>query len=343
MKLHPRIKRQYTIVGHGLDVVELRHGVWNPTSFTLTDESGSGHLYQLLVALDGSVSTADLAQRTKVPRSEVEALIDHLDQLGVIETSAQNALDYYLDTLVPALQRPSVVATPRTTILIGDRAMTAELKRYIADQTGTALQVPSPDDSILALLNDKDDSWHWNGTTFHEKAKAFTPWQNHFIVTIESTVHPIRLRNLNRLALEAGTPWIHAAVDGPFLLIGPTFVPGKTACYQCLESRILMNMRESENYLRYKRALVEGQVKEAQLPVLSAMMGVLASHTALEVLNFQRTGCSYTKGKLMAVYMPTMEFAFHEVLPVPGCRACGSSGLRDDQELYFDLRSLLQG
>src|SRR6266568_2074308 len=96
-----RIKRQYSIIGHSPDIVELRHGVWNPISFTLNDESESGHLFNLLTHLDGSLSPLELARAENVPQAEVEALLDHLIQLGVVEASSSNPLDYYLDNIVP--------------------------------------------------------------------------------------------------------------------------------------------------------------------------------------------------------------------------------------------------
>jgi hypothetical protein len=38
-----------------------------------------------------------------------------------------------------------------------------------------------------------------------------------------------------------------------------------------------------------------------------------------------------------------MEFTFNEVLRLPGCPACGPAPERDDRELFFDVRALLNG
>jgi len=96
-----RLKRHYSIVAHSPDDVELRYGVWNPLSFTLADETKSGHLLRLVTRLDGSLTPAQLAHEENVPRGEVEALIDHLLSLGVLEPEASNSLDHYLDDIVP--------------------------------------------------------------------------------------------------------------------------------------------------------------------------------------------------------------------------------------------------
>ena len=34
-----RLKRHYSIVAHSPDLVELRHGVWNPESYTFRDDA----------------------------------------------------------------------------------------------------------------------------------------------------------------------------------------------------------------------------------------------------------------------------------------------------------------
>src|SRR2546423_266646 len=135
---HPRVKRCYTIVGHGPDRVELRSGVWNPTSFSISDASASGHLYRLVSRLAGVASQAAR-----------DGSVDHA----------------------------------------------------------------------------------------------------------ESTIDPTLATAVNRLCLELEIPWLYAAIDGPFLFVGPLTVPRGSACWECFERRVTMNLRERESYLRYKRAL----------------------------------------------------------------------------------------
>ena len=75
-----------------------------------------------------------------------------------------------------------------------------------------------------------------------------------------SVIQPLQLRLLNQISLALGIPWMHAAIDGPFLLIGPCFVPHRTSCYACFETRVTMNLRESASYQQYKSALAAGRV-----------------------------------------------------------------------------------
>src|SRR5437879_62318 len=127
-----RLKRHYSIVAHSPDAVELRYGVWNPVSFTLTDSTESGHLFNIVTGLDGSRSSAELAAKEQVPIEEVEGVLDQLVQLGVVESEAANCLDHYLDDIVPGLagmagQRDEM----RGVRLLGDPGMCEQVGTYI--------------------------------------------------------------------------------------------------------------------------------------------------------------------------------------------------------------------
>ena len=343
-KKNLRIKRYYSIIAHSPNVVELRHGVWNPISFTLTDEDQSGHLFKLLTRLDGSLSPSELAKVENMSQAEVEALLDHLIELGVVESGSSSSLDYYLDHIVPTLQSAESKSPPNLpVVLIGDPDLTLEIQRYLkASLPDTDITVAHAHDPAWSVLLEHDASWLMNGIAFQQKMGIFEQWQNKFLVFASKVINPIQFHILNRICLELRIPWIHAAIDGPFLFIGPTFVPHRSACYECFETRIIMNLRENTSYQRYKQALVEGQIKYGQLPVESVLLGLLSSHTALDSLNYILTGSSFTVNKVLAIYLPTMEFTFNEVLRVPSCAACSASSERDDRELYFDIRALLQ-
>nr|WP_225956101.1 TOMM precursor leader peptide-binding protein [Amycolatopsis lexingtonensis] len=159
------------------------------------------------------------------------------------------------------------------------------------------------------------------------------------VVHATEAVHPLRLAVLNRLALALGTPWLQSAVDGPLLLVGPTFVPDSSACFTCFETRVVMNLREAASYQRYKQALAKAQeVTGTAAEGLGVLTSLVASHTALEAVNFAVTGSTSTVGKVLGIYLPSMEVAYSEVLRLPGCPSCGAVPERDGTELYFDVR-----
>ena len=340
---HIRLKRHYSLVAHSADVVEIRYGVWNPVSFTLTDESESGHLYPLLKALDGSLSEAELAAREHVPVAEVEALIDHLQQLNVMEQGASSALDFYLDHVAPTLRAyGEEPPAAKPVLLMGDPELTREIQRNLqGDIPHAGVTILDRQDPTWRALSAQDTTVLMDGLAFEEWAEQFAGWRQQFVVLASRTINPIQFKLLNRISLHYGIAWLHAVMDGPLLMVGPLFIPYRSACYECFEMRVVMNLREGASYLRYKEALVQHQIEYGAVPAEPVLLNLLASHTALEVLNFVLTDSAFVVNKVLAIYLPTMEFSYNEVLRLPGCPACSPAAARDDKELYFDIRSLI--
>jgi bacteriocin biosynthesis cyclodehydratase domain-containing protein len=334
-----RLKRHYSVVAHSPDQVELRFGVWNPVSVVVSDGSASGRLARLVLGLDGTRTPAELAAAEGVPREEVESLVDYLLSLDALESRPATALDHYLDLAVPWRRDET---GPRRIVLLGDFTLAAELERLVAASLPEVPVAVAPGDDPAALaIAERDQSWLADGLAFEERLADFAHLRDAFVVVAQATIDPLALRALNRALLALRVPWLHAALDGPFVLVGPIVVPGRSPCYECLETRVLMNLREGASYQRYKNALAAQAVAVGAPPLAPALAGLLAAHTALEAVNFVATGSSFTVGKLLAVYLPTMELAYNEVLRAPTCPACAPVGERDASELYFDMDAVV--
>jgi bacteriocin biosynthesis cyclodehydratase domain-containing protein len=262
----------------------------------------------------------------------------------VLETGPSNALDYYLENLVGQGGRAGEAAKrPMRIKIIGDPALRTLLHRQISeDGADLAVESVPDDDAALRVLGDPDMSWLADGLEFAERMQAFESWRDHFLVVVQQVIQPHQFGIINRVCLALGTPWLHAAFDGPFLFVGPTIVPNRTACYRCFETRVGMNLRESASYLRYKATVAEGRCRHGRLPAEGILGAMLCSHAAWEAMNYVTTRNAFTAGKVLSIYVPTMEFVFNDVLRVSGCPDCGSLPERDDRELYFDLRTVLK-
>jgi bacteriocin biosynthesis cyclodehydratase domain-containing protein len=335
--VHLRLRPHASVIVHGPDDIELRHGIWNPVSYTISDGAREGMLARLVTRLDGSLSPAELAAAEGVPREQVERLLDRLLELDLLESRPSSALDAYLGTAAP-WRADDTVKPGQRVLLIGDQALVEPVATHLrAVLTDNPVEVAAPGDPALAVLDDPDTSWLTDGLACEERFGAFEPWQGSVLVAPNRTVDPNRLTVLNRACLRNGIRWLHAAMDGPFVFVGPAFLPGESPCYECLETRIFLNLRDGANYQRYKQALAAAQVRLGAPPLLAPVGGVLASHLALETLNLLLTGWTFTVGRMLALHLPTMEFSFPEVLRVPGCPGCGSVPERDGEALYYEL------
>ena len=339
--INPRVRRAFTVIGHSPDVVELRTGVWNPRSFTLTDETGRGKIFNLVAGLDGSLSRRDLAKQQGVSRADVEAVLDHLYSLGAIEEEPSSALDAYVEQVATLGATTAPAKFCDRVLLLGDPALTGQVAAQLEGVAEVPVTVPTAEDPLWRRLQELEPAALHDGLSVAALAEEFAPWRGAFAVVAERVINPLRFRAFNRLAQELGITWIHGALDGPFVFVGPTVVAHRSACWECFETRVTMNLREAASYLAYKNALARGQVLGGDVPLLPALGGLLASHLALETVNYLQSGSTFTTEKVLGVYLPTMEIAYNEVLRMPGCPGCAPVPERDDSSLSFDPRSWL--
>ena len=255
---HSRLKKQFTILSHTPDHVELRQGVWNPTSFTIKDDAKEGILATIIADLDGKLSLGELAKKHHITRSKLESIIDHLQSINALEDKSSSVLDTYLEQYSFLCRNAQSWNQPKQempVMLIGDDELTTpiynNLTAYFDKQQ---IHKINKDDKLVTLLETSDTEWMHHGLKMEKILKQFSSWKGHFIVYVQKVVNPMTAAKLNRIAYSLEIPWIHSCVDGPFVLIGPTF-DQHTACYDCFEKRLMINLREYSSYQRYKNAL----------------------------------------------------------------------------------------
>jgi ribosomal protein S12 methylthiotransferase accessory factor len=116
------------------------------------------------------------------------------------------------------------------------------------------------------------------------------------------------LEKINRASLERATPWMLVRPFGRVQWLGPIFVPGQTACWQCLAHRLEVNGWLSQTAI-------------ANLPTTAAVTRTLA---ATEAAKWLLTGSNVLlKGRIRSFDTVTLQFGDHPVMPLPQCPACG--------------------
>ena len=332
-----RVKPSFSLVAHSADVVELRRGVWNPISITLTDRSSSGKLFRALKMMTGEPTLKEIADEVELTDNEAKDLVTFLTRHDAVETEPGNVLDFQLETFRNTLGTGSPDFRFDRVVFLGADDFTAEVSALLEEfEDLTSLKTACS--ALQDELQNSDYTLSYDPLEFRKKLERFENWQGCLLVVASLTIHPIFLRNVNRVCLHYGIPWLHAVADGPFLIVGPTFIPQKSSCYECFETRVALTMRENESYLNYKRALANQAVHLGKPFLAKPFRGVLASLAASEIANLAATGSNFTVGKALAVYLPTLEFSFNEVLRAPGCAGCSPMTEQHEQGLYFDLK-----
>lgn len=342
---HIRIKPFYSIIIHDPDVVELRRGVWNSESHMIKDIEKKGILAQIVLKIKQQISVSDISKEMKINPSTVESVLDHLQQLGVLQSHLTTFLDYYVDHLMTVMKRIRDFNTKiQTMVVLGDSYLNKKLTTHF-HHLFSSLEINidiKNGDAEWNLLENSDDEWLFDALEQEKLIARFKHWQNCFVILSLQFINPTIASKLNRIAKALHFSWIHLALDGPFIFIGPTFQAGQGPCYDCFETRISMNLRESENYQKYKNALAVKQIyHEENDPLLLITSDLLIAHANFEILNYLSTQCSFTTNKVLSIFLPTMEFIYHDVLRLPSCRTCGSMSHRDENQLYFDFQELI--
>jgi hypothetical protein len=334
-----RIGPEWIVVAHDADTVELRTGVWNSRTLTLHDESGSGKLWPMIRLIGEGARPKEVASGTGARTGEVLELLDQLSEIGCLTTGPRTVLDVYLDQAIRAQvadeRRVHDIVLAGSAELVEDihraldRALTgAELIDGVIRRVGA--------DDLLAGAG--DEIWQ-DALELERAAGRMTDLRGALVVACGLVNDPRRYQLLDTLAAEVGFTWIHATVDGPFVFVGPTIVPGQTSSYRDFEQRVSINLRERESYLRYKNAMAVS-VGDPSRRVVAPVATMLAAHTAMEAMNYVACSTNATLNKVLSIYLPTMEIAYQEVLPVPGSTS-GSVASRDALSLYFDSREWL--
>lgn len=139
-----------------------------------------------------------------------------------------------------------------------------------------------------------------------------------FEVLIETGVDLPARRAMNASAWEKKRPWMLAQLCGPTLLRWFVFVPGETACAECLEIRLLANRRNPEGYAAIRDAQ-GGRMPSVPSPaLLRVAAGMLAIEAGRAV-----AGCAVASaGNLYEFDLAGMTLSREKLLPVPACGVC---------------------
>ncbi|MDC3956070.1 TOMM precursor leader peptide-binding protein [Polyangium jinanense] len=156
------------------------------------------------------------------------------------------------------------------------------------------------------------------------------PLPDLFIVALAAD-DPELLESMEEFSFERNVPWLLLQVDSSReASIGPLFVPRESACYSCMEGRVLSNLRFPGEYLAFREHLRRQQHASAEIGGLAAFYELTAGIAVMEVVKFI-TGYSAPQlvGRLLTVDTTTWSSEFHDVLRLPQCRC------RLGQETFF--------
>jgi|SRR5215217_4889461 len=138
------------------------------------------------------------------------------------------------------------------------------------------------------------------------------------VCTADWPVHDIG-RWVNRACLELGIPHTSAGQFPPRVRIGPTFVPGRTACLECQERAIRSDFPLYDELVEHRRRAAPVAA------TLGAPSGLIGSLLAMEVIHWITGICEpATQGRGLIFDLRDFSSHWESIEPDPDCElACG--------------------
>lgn len=125
-------------------------------------------------------------------------------------------------------------------------------------------------------------------------------------------------RWVNDACVAASTPYVSCGQATPMMKIGPTYVPGRTACFACEETQ----MRAAAPL--YDEVVALRQQNAGTAMTLGPAAGAVGTLLSLEVMHVLLGRPAATEGRAMMMNIQTFETSWEPVERDAGCPVCGS-------------------
>lgn len=146
--------------------------------------------------------------------------------------------------------------------------------------------------------------------------------QPNFVFAVCDDYEDPALAEINKYCLERKIPWMLLKPGGVNTWVGPIFVADRTACWSCLQSRLLRN-REVEGYVRRRTG------HQQPFPTSRARLELIQqqafSTAILQFLRWLAVGTNPAlESRIFISETLWMNFSFHTVIKRPQCPSCGN-------------------
>ena len=327
-----RFKNIYGVFVSSQDDVQFRIGSMSGPSIVLSDPERRG----LLGAIVGRLLSLEPALLRQWNEAELELLneiIPQLQQEGIIEYDRG------------AQRSGEDEATPKLSFKALENSRIAIVGHGVLGQAVRSLLVGMPCQSITTIESSSVPRRRERGKTNEDRRPAFevhgsaalcetrTRPQNRarwietikdhdWIIAAQDCFEPEELSALGKAARALSVPWSLVCFDGYEGWVGPTFVPGETACFECFRRRLLASAGEPKHVFMDPGTKVYRVPSPWSVgPSTDAWISLVTSMFALELIAaFQGRG--FTLNNMLIVHRLNLTFQREAVLRLPRCPEC---------------------
>lgn len=316
------------------DEVLIRHGARSLYSQVVADKDRNHVLGPLLHMFREPVDLDSLGRRFGADKAEVATtMARNLIEQGVLTPPTPSLTDLYLRTILTPESPPNADERPllagQTAVVVGagplGRSLGEDLRaaglgrlRLIDDRAGTSGRYAS------ALGADLEGG----GTQVEEMATESIGSEAlesavedaDLLVVAWERFSPSLFHAANEASLAAGVPLTMVHLDGSEAIVGPTVLPGETACYLEYEIQIEASLVQRDAYQLYREHL--GDEPDEVAVALPPYARVAAGLAACAILAQLSGAVNPTVNRVVRIDFERFSIDYQEILKLPRCPAC---------------------
>ncbi len=158
------------------------------------------------------------------------------------------------------------------------------------------------------------------------------------VVVAEDYIHP-RLERLNKEFQRRGTQWLLVKPWGQSAWLGPAFFPGQSACWACMQDRLVAN-RQAERYLAEHLDRLPAVPTSGLVPGVARIASQMVLTHLIAVVNGEPSPFT---NMLRSMDLGTLAVADHAVIQQPLCLVCGTMTHRPTSDVVLMPTDSLDG
>ncbi|WDV46631.1 streptolysin associated protein SagC [Clostridiaceae bacterium M8S5] len=332
----------------GLDEVRIRSGLWNYNEAVIDlspyDDNMKKAAVSMLNALKNNGFDPAEIEQMDIQNENKQQLMDLLNGLfgaGMIYSNQNSNLKDRITNSLLGQMKESLVKDDlkeSSVLFVSDCDFSIDMSKKICKQM--ELDIEYEGIEFIREISKHDLTTKFDAYEVETSLSVIGKKLEKFDSIVISLKHTNMnfLRNINRIALEYNKVLTIGFIDGPFITVF-SINPPKTGCVECFETRILSRLEDHILYEKYVKQdiNISSEIDPAKI-ILSSMLTNLLITEAYLLKNYSMTKF---EGRVLSVFIPSLEIQVQDLLRVPYCNACGNISKAKFEETNIQSRVMM--